>query len=74
MTERMSLESKHRHLTFYPGVKRRKQVQALMQVLKSKGTTLSEVMRPFLDGLIEQHNMEIEEFLKEREGNENIAE
>ena len=60
----MPLESKHRHLTFYPGIERREQVQALMQVLKAHGTTLSEVMRPFLDTLIEQHKEEIEEYIK----------
>ena len=64
MANRIPLDPKHRHLTFYPGVERRERVQALMQVLKDKGTTLSAVMRPFLDNLIEQHKVEIEEYLK----------
>ena len=63
MKSTMPLDPKHRHLTFYPGVERREQVQALMQVLKAKGTTLSEVMRPFLDKLIEEHRIEIEAYL-----------
>ena len=67
MADRIPLNPKHRHLTFYPGVQRREQVQALMQVLKDKGTTLSGVMRPFLDELMSRYKPEIEAYLGKRD-------
>lgn len=66
MTESMSLERKHRHLTFYPGVEIREDVQALMQVLKAQETTLSEVLRPTLRNLIRQYRKEIDAYLENK--------
>ena len=65
MPVNVPLPKKHRSLGFYPGQDIRAEVEALIVVLKGKGTSLSAVMRPTLLELIRQHRKDIDQHLKE---------
>ena len=61
----MSLPKNLRPTGIYPGKEIKPDVDALVFVLKGKGTSLSEKLRPHLVRLIAEYRGEIDTFLEE---------
>lgn len=60
MQSSKSLDKKYTMMRIYPGVELREQLEALQRILRREESSLSEVLRPALEQLVEKYRSEIQ--------------